>query len=126
MLYRFPYFEDRPHIPITLIGPEKSIRYLPLLDSGADFTTLSRNDALFLGLKWDLGESVEFSNADGSTFDARLFKLPLIIEGLEMRVRVCFLDRRHSTMPLLGRSDVFRHFEIMIDEASQMVELRKR
>jgi hypothetical protein len=108
---------------MILHGPMKRIRYIPLLDSGADYTTLTRNDALFLGLQWDEGESIEFSNSDGSSFNAKIFRLDLEIEQMIFSARICFIDSNVSAMPLLGRRDIFRRFKIIIDEAVKTVGL---
>ena len=124
MSYHFPYFEDRPHVPITVIGPERRVRYIPLLDSGADYTTLSKKEAILLGLDWNQGEVISLANADGTGFDAKIFRLLLEIEGVTLFVRICFVDSNHCPMPLLGRFDVFRYFKIIIDESAHMVELR--
>lgn len=126
MQYKFPYFEDRPHIPIYLGAGEYKTRYLPLLDTGADFTTLCKHDAGVLGLDWDKGEEISLDNADGTEFKARMFTLPLEIEDLTFRSRICFIDTNTFSMPLLGRRDFFHHFIIAIDETSKMVELKRR
>ncbi len=121
---KFSYFEDRPHIPIKIEYGDKLTRFLPLLDSGADFSVFHRTDALRIGLNWKKGRKIEFENADGSSFMARQFNLNLDIEGYKFKARVCFVDGRKASMPLLGRQDVFKHFKILIDEKEKQVELK--
>jgi len=122
----FPYFEDRPHIPIILHYRDQALRFLPLLDTGADFCVFSKFDAMRLGLDWKTGERAELSNADGSTFEAWKVYLPMSIEGYDMKVKVCFVDNPHCPMPLLGRTDVFKNFQITIDEKEKVVKMRTR
>lgn len=125
MSYKFPYFEDRPHIPITLVYKKTRRRFLPLLDSGADFSVFHKADAMRLGLNWKEGKAIELENADGTSFKAKEFKLQLEIERLKFKVSVCFVDKPGTTMPLLGRKDIFKHFKITINESQKEVTLRE-
>ena len=126
MLYHFPYYEDRPHIPLILEHKGKGVRFLPLLDSGADFSIFPKLDAYRLNLDWDKGEKRSLVNSDGSSFEARQFSLNTDVEGTQFKMRICFLDGKQCPIPVLGRTDFFRHFRITIDEAAKMVELKKR
>ena len=74
MRCEFPYFEDRPHVPIILEFAGKRCRFIPLLDSGADYSVFSQSDAMRLGLDWSKGEPITFKNADGSSFEAKMFR----------------------------------------------------
>ena len=74
MRYKFPYFEDRPHIPVALEAKGKRARFLPLLDSGADFSIFYKSDAYRLGLDWETGKDIVLNNADNSNFHAILIQ----------------------------------------------------
>ena len=124
MRCKFPYFEDRPHIPIVLEHENKRARFLPLLDSGADFSVFYRSDAYRLGLNWESGKDVTLNNADNSDFCAKQFDLLMDIEGMQFPVKICFIDNKHSSMPLLGRLGVFDRFVITIVEEKKFVELK--
>lgn len=124
MYCKFPYFEGRPHIPIALENSGKRIRFLPLLDSGADFSIFYKSDALRLGLNWSEGRKVHLSNADGSGFLAYEFKLIIDIEGQKLPVKLCFIDCNESPMPLLGRSNIFDQFKILINERENLIEFQ--
>ena len=123
MRCKFPYFEDRPHIPIVLEYNGKRARFLPLLDTGADFSIFYKSDAIRIGLIWDAGENTKLCNADGTYFKAKQFKLDLEIEGFKFKANICFVDNKKSSMPLLGRANIFKKFKITILEEEKIVEL---
>jgi hypothetical protein len=121
---KFPYFEDRPHVPLALEWRGKRARFIPLLDTGADFSVFYKSDAIWLGLDWESGKTVDLDNADGSSFQAKKFHLTLDIEGYKFKANICFVDNHRSSMPLLGRADVFKHFEIIIHEQNKFIEFK--
>lgn len=124
MRFKFPYFEGRPHIPVKFICRGKSTRFLPLLDSGADFSVFYKSDAMRIGLDWKKGKKVNLENADGTSFKARQFNLEMAIEEYTFKARICFLDENKSSIPLLGRKDIFEHFKITIHDLEGYVELK--
>lgn len=124
MRCKFPYFEDRPHIPLVLEYEGKRARFLPLLDTGADFSVFYKADALRLGLDWEKGIAMDLDNADGSPFRAKQFTLKIEIEGYAFNGKMCFVDSKKSAMPLLGRRDIFKHFDILIREEKGYVEFK--
>ncbi|MBU0981873.1 retropepsin-like domain-containing protein [Patescibacteria group bacterium] len=124
MSYKFPYFEDRPHVPVAIEYKGERVRFIPLLDSGADHSVLSRSDAMRIGLDWTKGKTILLSNADDSNFRAKQFSLNVDIEGHKFRAKFCFADNKIASMPLLGRKDVFKEFKITIDERSKEVTLK--
>jgi hypothetical protein len=124
MRCKFPYFEDRPHIPITVEHKGKITRFLPLLDSGADFSVFHKTDALRIGLDWSKGEQIKLENADGTSFKAKQFRLNLTIESYTFRARLCFVGNKVPSMPLMGRKDIFKHFKVIIDDSENCVELK--
>lgn len=78
MSYKFPYFEGRPHVPVALEYQGSKARFLPLLDTGADFSIFYKSDAVRIGLDWDKGKEVTLLNADGSEFNAKEFSLEVM------------------------------------------------
>lgn len=123
MQCKFPYFEDRPHIPITLEYKGKRAKFLPLLDTGADFCVFYKSDAIRLGLNWNFGKNIILNNADNSDFHAKQFELLMEIEEKRFPVKVNFIDNKPFSMPLLGRDGVFERFIITINEKNKFVEL---
>lgn len=124
MFCRFPYFKERPHIPITIKSTLGRKRFLPLLDSGADFCVFYKIDALRLGLEWSKGRPLKLSNADGTDFSAREFVLDIGIEDHELKAKVCFIDSNRIGTPLLGRQNIFDQFKILINEKENFVEFQ--
>jgi hypothetical protein len=123
MHYRFPYFEDRPHVPVTLGFGDNKARFLPLLDTGADFSVFYRSDAIRLGLNWDAGKTKEFHNADGSVFCAKEFELNMAIEEFTFKSSICFAENTNCAMPLLGRKGVLENFFITLCEQEKYLEI---
>ena len=122
----FPYFENRPHVPIHLEYKGRKVRFLPLLDSGADFSIFYQQHALELDLNWNEGEKVKLINADGSEFVARQFMLPISLEDVGFIARICFVKHVFKFIPTIGRRDIFHQFRITIDEAVQQVTFSGR
>jgi len=125
MFYKFPYFEDRPHIPVAIESKGVRKRFLPLLDSGADFSVFAKSDAILLGLDWDQGKVIVLENADGTYFKGRTFKVKVVIQDVVIQTDLCFSEKSNS-MRLLGRKDLFKEFEILIDEKETVVKLKKK
>lgn len=123
MRCKFPYFENRPHIPIRIRFNDKKLRFLPLLDTGADYALFYKSDAIRLGLNWSKGKKIKLDNADGSPFHAKQFNLEIDIEGFTFEAQICFVENDRSAMPLLGRAGIFEHFKITIHEREKYVEL---
>ena len=121
MQCKFPYFEDRPHIPVVVEYNKKRTRFLPLLDSGADFSIFYKSDAYRIGLDWSKGKDIVLNNADNSDFHAKQFKLNMEIEGINFQAKICFIDNKATSMPLLGRLGVFNEFIITINEQEKNV-----
>ena len=94
MPFEFPYFEDRPYVPIKIVYKGKPTRFLPLLDSGADFSVFHKTDALRIGLDWVAGENIELENADRSSFRAKQFLVNVEVEGYKLKARICFVDSK--------------------------------
>ncbi len=124
MQCKFPYFEDRPHVPVAIEFGSKRARFLPLFDTGADYSLFSYSDALRLGLNLNDGVVLNFSNADGSEFKASKFELTFDIEGFIFKAPVCFAQDERFTMPVLGRRGVFAHFLITLCESEKYLEVQ--
>lgn len=124
MYCKFPYFKGRPHIPLTIESTHERKRFLPVLDSGADFSVFYKSDALRLGLNWEEGESIQLLNADETVFWAKQFLLTVNIEGHQIPTKISFVDSNKTGTPLLGRHNVFKQFKILINEKEEFVEFQ--
>lgn len=124
-MQRYPYFQGRPHLPLILEYGNSQERFLPLLDSGADFSIFHRSALGILGLDWDHGAQRHYDNADGSSFLAREFVLSVEVGGIRFPARISFADDPSLRVrPLLGRTDIFEKFRIVFCEQEQYVELQ--
>ncbi|HKH46224.1 MAG TPA: aspartyl protease family protein [Thermoanaerobaculia bacterium] len=124
-MQKFPYFQGRPHLPLILEYGDRQERFLPLLDSGADFSIFHRSALAILGLDWEQGAPRNYDNADGTSFIAREFILSVEIGGIRFPARISFADDPSLRVrPLLGRTDIFDKFRIIFCEQEQYVELK--
>ncbi len=122
--FSFPYYQNRPHVPIVLEYGNRRQRALPLLDSGADYSLFHKQFALDLGLTWSEGEQRSFDTAYTTNLAVREFQLSLDLEGSRFPAPVCFAeipDLFHR--PLLGRAGIFDKFRITFSEQEQLVEI---
>ena len=123
MSFSFPYFRGRPHVPITFEVGEIRKKFIPLLDSGADYSVFYRSDAIALGLDWKKGQPTSFQSANGSIFHARKFKLKLEIESVPFLADICFVENTKNQTRLLGRHGIFSTFDVLFQERKRRIML---
>lgn len=98
------------------------IRYIELLvDSGADYTTISRSTGLRLGLDYQKiqGSEIKLEVANLTFFFAKKVNLLISINGHEFPIPV--LIAKVEVEDLLGRKGVFNHYDVLFQENQQQV-----
>lgn len=97
-----------------------------LIDSGADYSMISKADALTLGIDLNImhGEEINVELADLHIMKTQKIQLLMTINGTELEVPVLIADG--SVECLLGRKGIFEHFEVVFREKEQEVILKKR
>jgi predicted aspartyl protease len=101
-------------------------RYIGMLiDTGADFTLISRSYASLLGIKYNElkseTEKVEIANLE--TINARKTRINIEIDGENFDIPI--LIANGEVEALLGRKGVFDRYEVTFQEAEQQVILKK-
>jgi len=101
-------------------------RYFELLiDTGADFTLISRSDASLLGIKYNeiKSETVKVEIANLEKINARKTLLNIEINGEKFKIPI--LVANGEVESLLGRKGVFEHFEVTFKESEQQVLFKR-
>jgi predicted aspartyl protease len=95
-----------------------------LIDSGADYSVISKADAHTLGidLKVIHGEEVSIELADLHVLKTIKIHLLMTINGTELEVPVLIAEENVEC--LLGRKGIFDRFEIVFREKEQEVIFR--
>jgi len=85
------------------------------IDSGADISLFTKNDAEFLGLSHNQGEYYPIKGVGGTLIPAFMHTVKMRIGDTELQVRAAFADSDEDPR-LLGRTDIFSHFKITFVE----------
>ena len=88
------------------------------VDSGADTTLLTREDARLLGIDLYKGEKVPVSGILKGTIDGYEHTLNVRIASKIFKAAVIFSDS-NETPRLLGRKDIFEKFRVCFDETKR-------
>ncbi len=112
-------FSFRPKIPVTLIGRETSMKFLAVLDSGADISVIPRTLADFLGVRYDLKTRTSFLGFGKEVFDCAIASVDILFHGKQSRlseklenVPVLIALTGDEKEPVLGCDGVFDSFNI--------------
>lgn len=120
--YKFPYIKGWPKLTLRLKCNRKRARYLTfLVDSGADFTLISERDSLLLGVDYSQLPSPELELTLANDACMRAKKMPVSMQIAGRRIKVPTYIAKGDFDPLLGRSGVFEHFDILFQERLQRV-----
>jgi len=119
-----------PYIPIFVNNKEgKLIRLVALIDSGADYSIVPKDLAIFLGLKeHDVGEGK--TSGIGGDVNVRGSTLRFAVKGdrenYPLEVPVLILQDENLDVPLLlGRNGFFEEFEITFKQNEEKIYLKK-
>jgi hypothetical protein len=130
MKQAFPYARFgawyRPVIPVTLRFKKKELRYLALLDSGADFNIFHSDIAGLLGIDVTKAKKTTPFKGIGSDSESRaaVFDIDLGIEGTFFTSMVLFSDAiGDSSYGVLGQQGFFNHFDITFRYNLGQIEL---
>lgn len=96
-----------------------------LLDTGADFTMLPKHLAEWLGIDLSTlpqNRSYGIEGNKGVIVWAGKIRVKICRHELEIR---CLFSDNESCPYLLGRADIFSHFNILFDNANSKIKLTK-
>ena len=135
MVLAFPYFPTpiggilKPIIPQVFINrndPSDLVSYGTLVDSGADFTTISR--LLAERLELDISGKKTKTAGIGGSADIVLTDCEIILtrgsEAYQMKIPLQVVLDEDDVLPypLLGRTGIFRYFDITFRERLPRVD----
>lgn len=126
----FPYtlYKGRvaPIAPILFRGPRGWVPIWTYVDSGASFSILGDASADRLGVTINRGTLTNVVVGDGGLIPVYLHRLPVRIGSIELLAHVGFSPRLGVGFDLLGRQDIFTHFDITFSDATRTVAFRHR
>ena len=115
-----------PIIPLILYGSKESkIRTEAFVDSGATYSIFSIDIAKNLMLNLKHAREQFFVVGDGSFIPAKIIKIPIEIGNKKIIADIAFSEKLNIGFNLLGRKDVFEHFdEVAFNEKKKEVVFR--
>ena len=121
----FPYVPYRGHpapiIPIAIRGTRGWTTIWAYVDSGASTTILATREAGRLGLRMEDGRLMYSVVGDGSLIPVYTHRLPIRIGSVELTAAIGLSPRLGIGFNLLGRQDVFTHFDVTFSDAKTQV-----
>mgnify|MGYP001563860194 CR=1 FL=1 len=115
-----------PVIPLQLRGPRGWKEVWVYVDSGASVSILAEGEAHLLGLALTRGRLTYSTVGDGSSIPVYVHRLPIRIGAAQLTARIGFSPRLGVGFNLLGRQDIFTHFDITFSDATRRVIFRPR
>ena len=121
----FPYKTYRglacPVIPLALHGPHGWKHTEAYVDSGASVSICTVGDAKRLGMEYETGAERFMTVGDGSLIPVYLHHLPIQIGAQRLNATMGFSPRLGVGFHLLGRQDIFAHFDVTFSDARRLV-----
>lgn len=116
----------RPIIPVTLELRGKELRYLALIDSGADFNIFHNEIADILKIDLSKGKKVPFQGISGIESNGVFAEVNLDLKGVMIpKTLVLFSDSiSKDGYGILGQQGFFNNFKVAFDYASKKIEIK--
>lgn len=112
-------------IPLHLCTKAGYQTVLFLLDTGADFTMLPKHIAEWLGIDLTtLPQDRSFGIEGGKGVTVWVGKIQVKICRHELKIR-CLFSNNEACPYILGRADIFSHFNLLFDNAKNKIILTK-
>lgn len=121
----FPYktYRDLP-CPIILLGlhgPNGWKHTEAYVDSGASVSIFTVIEAKRIGIRYETGAERFMTVGDGSLIPVYIHRLPVRIGAIELTAAIGFSPRLGVGFNLLGRQDLFTHFDVTFSDTRQRV-----
>ena len=121
----FPYKAYRglpcPIIRIGLKGPLGWIQAEAYVDSGASISIFSLNEAAGVGLDYQRGKETFVTVGDGGSIPVYVHRLSIQLGPVTLSAPVGFSPRLGVGFNLLGRQDIFAHFDVTFSDSRRRV-----
>jgi len=115
----------RPVIPIQLIRGEKKVRYLAIIDSGADLCIFHAEIGELLDLTVEAGKLLQFGGISNQQLTAYFHDIKVEVGGYEFDCYAGFSkDLGNLPYGLLGQLGFFNLFDILFDYNKERIELK--
>lgn len=129
-----PAFPDRkggkrPVIPIEVKYKGNAIKYLALIDSGADFCIFHTEIGKAIGINIDKGKKLEFYGIIGDKEEAFFHEVVINIGGWDYKCYCGFsyqFDKNKMPYGVLGQKGFFDLFKISMDYEKGQIELKPK
>jgi hypothetical protein len=115
-----------PIVRIGIKGPEGWIKAEAYVDSGAFVSIFSLNEAAGLGVNFLKGNETSVTVGDGGSIPVYVHRLPVQIGAIVLPVSIGFSPRLGVGFNLLGRQDIFQHFDVTFSDARHQVIFQPR
>jgi hypothetical protein len=79
-----------------------------------------------MGLRYERGQAIYVLVGDGSAIPVYLHRLPIRIGAAQLTAQIGFSPRLGVGFNLLGRQDIFTHFDVTFSDATRRVIFRPR
>jgi len=113
-----------PIIPLGLHGPNGWKQTEAYVDSGAFVSIFTVTEAKRIGVPYETGKERFVTVGDGSLIPVYLHQLPIQIGGHRLIATLGFSPRLGVGFNLLGRQDIFTHFDVTFSDARNRVTFR--
>lgn len=122
---KFPYkaYKDiyHPIIPLGIKSPKGWFKIEAYIDTGTFISIFAATDAEAIGIDYDRGKMIYVTVGDGSNIPVYLHKLPIAIGNISLSATIGFSPRLGVGFNLLGRKDIFEHFDITFSDSAKVV-----
>ena len=114
----------KPIIPVSIIGPKRSVNLFMLVDSGADISLLPYSVGETIGLELDIANRSEIHGIGEGSVPYILSHSGLIIGDIEISIRIGWALIEEVPF-ILGRLDLFQNFSIEFREFENRIILKQ-
>lgn len=113
-----------PKIPVGVRTTAGYRTFQFVIDTGADFSLAPKRLASQIGLDWQTLPETRMVGIANAGVSARLGRLPIRIDHVEIVVRCLFIEGQRGLL-LLGRADFLDHFVLTIDQPKHRIVLSR-
>ena len=113
-------------VTIGLQGPNGWIHAEAYVDSGAFVFIFTLNEATGLGVDYRTGKETFVTVGDGGSIPVYLHRVPAQIGSARFHATIGFSPKLGVGFNLLGRQDIFTHFDITFSDTTRRVIFRPR
>jgi len=115
---------SRPVVPVSLINKDKRVRYLAIIDSGADFCIFHAELGAQIDLEVKSGTELTFFGIGGIQQTAYFHHIGMEVGGYEFPCYAGFsYDLKSLPYGILGQVGFFNFFRVQFNYEKQRIEL---